>query len=132
MKPRMSVFDRSKMNGGFITGPQHAMLGGLGGMKAGTGATSADALQSSGDSESGEAQGSSSDAPNYRKADGMESCGQCMYFDLQKGDCEKYEFKTSPDMICDSFEPAGDQMNSGTPDVGGIGANPPPSNSIAY
>lgn len=129
MKPRMTVFDRSKLNGGFITSPKHVMLGSLDGMKAGTGAISADGP---GDNEAGEAQGSSTDAPNYRKADGMESCGECMHFDPQKAECEQYEFKTSPDMICDSFQPQGDQLNTGTTDAGGVGANPVPSNSMAY
>jgi hypothetical protein len=40
-------------------------------------------------------------APNYRKADGNQKCGNCTHY--SNGTCNLYSFKAGAGMTCDSW-----------------------------
>lgn len=84
-----TVDQRMKNNGGFIAGPNHALLGD---------SSAAPAPEADGPSE----------APNYRECDSAaQCCKTCENNDPQQSMCMLYQFQDSPMMVCDSWEPVG-------------------------
>lgn len=132
-----SVWARSQRNGGFLTGPNHPVLGTEDQMARMKGklAQAVQRHQASGDPDAN-AESDDSDpsvrnpdmpvkdeeedevigggeeaAPNYRPAEAMSDCSGCMHFDKGEGECERYEFAAKPDHVCDDFKPEGDEEN---------------------
>lgn len=112
-----TVADRAKNNGGFIAGPNHALLG--------ASAAPPQAMDAGAD------QGTDGQAPNYRECDSAEECcNVCAHHDGQAGMCTKYNFKDSPMMVCDSFESAdgdGQDSEAGADDDAGMMTSMPPA-----
>lgn len=85
-----TVYERSKVNGGFMTGPSHNLMG------------------MSGEGQTVPAE-SPSAAPNYRESDTSgEDCMSCKNLDLDSGQCTKYAFKPKLYFVCDTFEGEGE------------------------
>lgn len=81
-----TVFGRSKRNGGFMSGPDHQLLG-------------MDRLQAETDDG----------PPNLRDAEDPEqACSTCEHFDGQ-GSCAKYNTPVEEADVCDDWEPMGEQ-----------------------
>lgn len=148
MAQKSSVYERSKKNGGFLSGSRHAFLGTSDGMATGARrrgvreqddpdvATEDTEDQNASDRnpqmpvKTGEEEdvvgGGEQAAPNYRPAEGMSSCLSCMHFDQTDGECERFEFKAKPDYVCDDFKPIEDTMNSDTTEPSANTGNMPP------
>ncbi len=85
-----TVFARMKKTG-YIMGPGHPFA---------REEFSADAPDKGGSS--------AEEPPNFRDADGPESCGECAHYDAEAGQCQKYNYPTTANMVCDSFTPEGE------------------------
>ncbi|HXI85288.1 MAG TPA: hypothetical protein VNL17_14500 [Verrucomicrobiae bacterium] len=130
----LGMYNRSKRNGGFLSGPNHRLLGNDDQMSRAAAMQEPDQDDSGSgmalkddDTDDQEHQGGGKDAaPNYRKADGMDDCGGCIHFDHSQGECKMYDFPTTADMVCDSYKPEGDEMNP----AGGDGMTMPQANTV--
>lgn len=92
------MYDRSRVNGGFISGPSHGMMG-----LSGQGKTMPPTEAPT--------------APNYRESDSSgQDCMSCRNLNLDNGQCSKYGFKPKLYFVCDSFEDEGDSGEENPPE----------------
>lgn len=58
--------------------------------------------------------------PNHRDSGGAaESCGNCAQFDSAGQMCGKFGARTTPNMVCDGYEPMSMEESEGGDSIGG-------------
>lgn len=79
---RMTVDQRRRMNGGFMTGPGNRMLNAVG----------------------PKPEPPPSPAPNLREGEPGHECMECGNYEMAERMCRKFNFNPKPYQVCDPFE----------------------------
>lgn len=87
-----TVYDRMKLNGGIIAGPNHKL-------------SNQRIRESMEESAEKPEEPEGNEPPNLRDAERMDSCATCTHYAAQN--CQKYDTEVGPSEICDDFAKVG-------------------------